>query len=407
MLQSEEAARRLGVKLPTLYAYVSRGLLPSHRSPDGRRSLFEAEEVEALARRSRGGRQVETRMATVTTAVTQLGDRGPAYRGRLAVDLVAGPAPAGDGGGRFEAAADLLWDAPPGGVGAWDPLPLRVPGRLLPRDRIRWAVVMAGAADRLRGDLRPEAVIRATRRLISSLVLVLGEPGGGGRPGPMGRPGSLAGRLAAALGAGPGPVAGVVDTALVLLADHELATSTVGVRVAASTRADLYDCLLAGLGVLGGPLHGGASELVHGLLLDAGGSGPEAALGRTLRWRGIAPGFGHGLYGQGDPRAEVLLGAVESIGDRARRKVVQGVVEVARDQGFPAPNVDMALAALTYTTGMAADAGQTIFTLARTAGWVAHLLEELDEAPLRFRTRAVYSAQPAGSNDQDASSVTS
>src|ERR1700734_1320993 len=63
LLESEEAARRLGVKLPTLYAYVSRGLLTSQRAADGKRSLFDAEQIEALARRSRGGRQVETRLA--------------------------------------------------------------------------------------------------------------------------------------------------------------------------------------------------------------------------------------------------------------------------------------------------------------------------------------------------------
>lgn len=53
MLESAEAARRLGVKLPTLYVYVSRGLLVSHPAPDGRRSVFAAEDIEALAKRSR------------------------------------------------------------------------------------------------------------------------------------------------------------------------------------------------------------------------------------------------------------------------------------------------------------------------------------------------------------------
>src|SRR5579862_8057748 len=102
MLESEEAARRLGVKLSTLYAYVSRGQLPSHRAADGKRSLFDVDDVEQLARRARGGRRVETRLATITTAITQLReDEGPAYRGQLAVDLVDQP---------YEAVAALLWD---------------------------------------------------------------------------------------------------------------------------------------------------------------------------------------------------------------------------------------------------------------------------------------------------------
>src|SRR5271157_4428095 len=72
MLESEEAARRLGVKLPTLYAYVSRGLLHAERSPDGRRSLFALDDVERLGQRSRRGGRSETRVATVTTGVCQV-----------------------------------------------------------------------------------------------------------------------------------------------------------------------------------------------------------------------------------------------------------------------------------------------------------------------------------------------
>ncbi len=87
MLESEEAARRLGVKVTTLYAYVSRGLLASHPAPSGRRSLFDMDEVERLARRSRQGKAVETRMVTITTGITQLTDDGPVYRGLRATEL--------------------------------------------------------------------------------------------------------------------------------------------------------------------------------------------------------------------------------------------------------------------------------------------------------------------------------
>src|SRR5271154_1285909 len=88
MLGTEEAARVLGVKVPTLYAYVSRGLLESHPDPTRRGRLFDLDEVEALAARSRGGRQTATRLATITTSVTQLDQRlGPIYRGRAATGL--------------------------------------------------------------------------------------------------------------------------------------------------------------------------------------------------------------------------------------------------------------------------------------------------------------------------------
>ena len=109
MLESDEAARRLGVKVTTLYAYVSRGMLVSHRGPSGRRSLFDMDEVERLARRSKQGKAVETRMATVTTGITHLTDDGPIYRGRRATQLATETT--------YEEVAEWLWDLPQAGSG--------------------------------------------------------------------------------------------------------------------------------------------------------------------------------------------------------------------------------------------------------------------------------------------------
>src|ERR1700733_4601823 len=119
MLESGDAARRLGVKPPTRYAYVSRGLLTSHRDPGGRRSLFAAEDVEALAKRSRGGRTTDTRLATVTTSTTQLRDDGPVYRGTPA-PVLAPTVP-------YEDAAELLWRGEGTAPGSWEPFPLDPP----------------------------------------------------------------------------------------------------------------------------------------------------------------------------------------------------------------------------------------------------------------------------------------
>ena len=67
------------------------------------------------------------------------------------------------------------------------------------------------------------------------------------------------------------------------------------------------------------------------------------------------------------------------------------MLERAAAHGVPPPNCDLALAALSWGTGMPPDAGRTIFTVARVAGWTAHYQEELSERPLRFRVPAVYS----------------
>src|SRR5579875_174223 len=87
MLNSEEAARRLGVKVSTLYAYVSRGILESHSQPGGRRRLFDLADLERLAQRQRSGPRPEIRLATITTGITRLGPEGLFYRGRSVADL--------------------------------------------------------------------------------------------------------------------------------------------------------------------------------------------------------------------------------------------------------------------------------------------------------------------------------
>lgn len=393
LLASEEAARRLGVKLPTLYAYVSRGLLTSQRAADGKRSLFDVEQVEALARRSRGGRQVETRLATVTTGITQLRDDGPSYRGRRTAGLATTAT--------FEEVAALLWDDD---RARWQPQPLTGPVGLSSRDLLRWAVVMAGAGDPLRADLRPEAVVQAAGRLISTVVDVLPVRSTSPVPtldlddGGDQRHDSIAARLTARLAPGAvGPeLVRAVNAALVVLADHELATSTLAVRMAASTRSDLYDAVLAGLGTFGGPLHGGASQLVHQLLVEADAVGAERAADQALRWMNILPGFGHTVYTGGDPRAEPVLDLFEQLATERQRVVVASIRALADSADFPAPNVDLGIGALVFASGMAADAGQTIFGVSRMAGWTAHYLEELTERPLRFRARAIYSTKSAG-----------
>ncbi len=390
MLESDEAARRLGVKVSTLYAYVSRGLLVSHRAASGRRSLFDMDEVERLARRSRQGKAVETRMVTITTGITQLTDEGPVYRGRRATDLATS--------WRYEQVAEWLWstdghDSEPR-LDDWSPLALGRPPDLGPSDRIRWAVVMAGARDPLRADLRPESVVRTARRLTASMVDVLAAAGGRLAPATAGGvdlAGSMAARLTSALTADPTPdVIRAVNAAMVLMADHELATSTMAVRIAASTRADVYDAVLAGLGTIAGPLHGGASQLAYSLLVDAERDGPERALDDTLRWQGILPGFGHTVYKHGDARFSVLFQLFEQLATADQIRTVAALVELAAAHSIPLPNVDLGMAAIAWSTGMAPDAGRTLFTVARVAGWVAHYLEELGERPLRYRARAVY-----------------
>jgi citrate synthase len=385
MLDSEEAARRLGVKVPTLYAYVSRGLISTTKSPDGRRNLFSTEEIEERARRLRRARNSEIRVATIATGVSKLHEDGPSYRGVPAASLVASSS--------YEEVADLLWNAEPGPwVAAPEAVDVVAKASFAARDRIRLAVVVAGATDPLRADLRPTAVTRSARRLIATAVQALDAgPASGEDDGEQAEV-SIAERLSRRLGAPKvtPELVRAVNAVMVLLADHEIAPSTLVVRVAATTRADCYDALLAGLGTISGPLHGSASDVARRLLEDSEQRGVERALGETLRWQGSFPGFGHSDYVAGDPRFTALLPFFEAVAAPRQRKLLREVLARTESQGLPQPNVNLAVGAIAYAAKLAPEAGETLFTIARMAGWVAHYLEEIEESPRRFRTRTVF-----------------
>ena len=187
-----------------------------------------------------------------------------------------------------------------------------------------------------------------------------------------------------------------LNGALVLMADHELATSTFAARVAASARANPYAVVGSGLGALDGPLHGLVAELVHRLLMEAERDDVDTAVASRLRHGERLPGFGHAVYPRGDPRAPAMLALVAEAGlDDVRFRLARDVLTTVEDRTGVAPNTDFAIGTLLYAAHMAADAGEAIFAIARTAGWLAHALEEYGEAPLRFRLQAAPRPTPA------------
>lgn len=384
-LDAAEAATRLGVKRATLYAYVSRGLLRSARVPGTRDSRFDAADVAALARR-RGGRAPQGGLEVVST-VTEIRDGCVFYRGRALDRLLRDGAP-------FERVAEWLWGLPEGTSPAWsapaapvrrvDALLRGLPDTTPLMDRLRVAAVAASSSDDLRHDLRPAAVAAKGAALIALFVRVAGSRPSG--------EGSVAHRLFAALSTRRATAAAVsaLNAALVALADHDLAASTYAVRIAASVRADPYAAVGAGLGALSGALHGTASRQARALIAAAATQGASRAVGEALREGGPLTGFGHALYPEGDPRAALLLERVLELG--AGHRLVRAIVEV-RDlvvgHTGVRPNVDYALAALAEASGMKAEAGDAIFAVARTCGWLAHAMDEYAEPAVAFRYRPV------------------
>jgi len=182
----------------------------------------------------------------------------------------------------------------------------------------------------------------------------------------------------------------------VLLADHELAASTLAARVAASVRADPYAVVATGLGALGGSLHGGASLGAEVMLASAAGPADAArVVGDLLRRGERLPGFGHFVYQTGDPRAVLLLKLLRHAAPGSPRlAVAEAVAAEARKRALPEPNIDFALAALAGVAGMVPGAGEAIFAVARTAGWLAHALEEYARN-IPIRPRGIYTGTPA------------
>lgn len=388
-LSTAKAADRLGVKPETLYAYVSRGLIRRERGPHG--STFATTDVERLAQAGRRVRRLPT--LVFPSSLTLIENDRVFYRGLDVIRLSRERT--------FEEVAGWLW------TGAWpdatewpDDTALReaagraqetLPDDCLPIDRLRLTVAVAAGNDPHQHDTTPTAVIDTAQRLIRLMVQTVPLARRGGRPRRSNVDQSIAAILWPKLSPLP-PTAGRIDalnTALVLLADHELAVSTLAVRAAAMARADTYEVVGTGLNVAGGTRHGGASLDLDGVMSHAAAIG----IGRAIEARlatGHLPGFGHSIYKDRDPRARPLLDRLGDIDpDPARRAFVDSFLDAVESRSLPRPNIDAALAALAWCAEMRPGSGETIFVVARTAGWVAHALEQYDQTTF-MRARVDY-----------------
>jgi citrate synthase len=403
-ITAPEAASRLGIKQASLYAYVSRGMLARRREAGNRASLFDADEVDRLARKSRSRRGSASGRFLVETGVTQIAGSSLRYRGHDVIDLAARHG--------FEDIAALLWTGrlPVGQAGRWQAFSEALavaraaqavlPAATLPFERLQVIVPAMAATDQFRLHLDPSAVIVAGKSLIAGLTEALP----GARPvsdtaltDPGGQASSIAARLAAKLCLRPAPPAlvRVLDSALVLIADHELSGSTMAARVAASMRADPYAVVATALGAMGGALHGGAALSAEDMLATAASPGDVSRLVADVLRRGDRlPGFGNFVYENQDPRADLLLKLLRGYAPGSSQLAVAlAVVDETRGRGLPAPNVEFALAVLARVAGMARGSGEAIFAIGRTAGWLAHALEEYERnSPIR--PRGLYTSRP-------------
>lgn len=410
-LSAREAADMLGVKLPTVYAYTSRGLIQSVPGGKGRSRRYRRRDLERLCARrdARAGhgpvaaaalRQGEPVMDSAITMISL--EQGPIYRGRSAIDLARENR-------SFEWVAEGLWSGDwserpepegwqPAGLGfELDGLIRVLPPRVRPLPALSVVIPLLAARDPGRFSWHPEAVLSRARRLLrrATAVLALGPEGVEAEDAveaSLSAP-SLAAAIAAAFSrdlADDELVA--LNRALVLAADHELNASTFAARVAASTGADVYGCISAALAALSGPRHGGAADRVDALLLEAGPAERVEQVVHDRQRRGeVIEGFAHPIYSpHRDPRGSMLVELARQLrGSSPEVQSVLALVDAMQEGGFGGPSIDVGLVAITRALALPAESATALFALGRSVGWVAHSLEQY-EAGFLVRPRARY-----------------
>ncbi|MFN8062041.1 MAG: citrate synthase [Vicinamibacterales bacterium] len=269
-------------------------------------------------------------------------------------------------------------------------------------DMLRTMTSVLAHVDPDANDRSPQANYRKAVRLtgqLATLVALIGRAElGGGYVDPDPALGHAANFLYVLTGNRPDATSvRAFDIALILHADHELNASTFAARVAAATLTDMHSAVVAGIGTLKGPLHGGANADVMRMLIDIGQDASDDRIdqyiaGRFARKEKV-PGFGHRVYNTEDPRATHLRQMSEELGRRAANTrwfaMSQRIEAKVVGEKKIFPNVDFYSASTYYTMGIPINLYTPIFAVSRISGWTAHVLEQYANNRL-IRPRADY-----------------
>ncbi|WP_287183536.1 citrate synthase [Paraburkholderia sp.] len=393
LLTRSEVLELLNIKQSTLYAYVSRGMIKTAPHPDGRKSLYYRTDVERVRSRKRGrpsqAAAAESTMhwgaPVVASAITQVTASGPLYRGRSAVE-------AARAGVSFESVAQLLI------TGVWQdnfaPWPaietpddvrrllhyyqdLQVAGDI--GDLLGMVTFALGMQGRGMGEIADGASVPAARLLMQTMAGCLGFLQST-RCFAVRRPyESLAAFILRINDVEVTPESTrALNGAMIVLADNELAPATFAARIAASTNADLFNCVAAAIGSHVGFSTGTATQKVESALLQSTSTKDLAERKDLVKEYGASLfGFNHPMYPGGDPRADVILDVIRTLPKlNAGTRNTLAFLDDIRSQQQAYPGVAVALVALARALGMPDGSATAIWILSRTSGWVAHVLEQ-------------------------------
>jgi citrate synthase len=267
-----------------------------------------------------------------------------------------------------------------------------VSGRQEPMEAMRTLVSLASADDPDKDSNAPGANSRKAARLTAQQPILVAaydaaRHGAESVPADPGL-GIAANFLLQLRGTPPAPrAAEILDICLVLHADHTMNASTFAARVCAATLSDMHSAVVAALGTLKGPLHGGANEQVmlglEAIRRDAPDD-PVAAVTTVVRERlgrgEKIMGFGHRVYKTGDPRAthlrELSAELAEASGDDTYYRMSREMEAVVSAEKGLYPNVDFFAASVYHYLGIPTDLFTPVFSVSRMAGWTAHVMEQ-------------------------------
>jgi citrate synthase len=271
-----------------------------------------------------------------------------------------------------------------------------------PMDALRTGVSMLGLLARDDAPGPPEALVAAAERLLGQVpaLLAVWLDLAAGRPAGPWPGGSLAAALLQRLtGRVPSPAAATAFGAtLVLYAEHEFNASTFTARTVVSTGSDMHSGIVAAIGALKGPLHGGANEKVLEVLGAIGTPDRAAAwLEEQFAARRVVMGFGHRVYKDGDVRAKLLADLcrilVRGTPDEELEGLAQRVEQIMLDRKGLRPNLDWPAARVYHALGLPVKVFTPIFVVARMSGWTAHIIEQIGDNRL-IRPLSLYSGPP-------------
>lgn len=173
----------------------------------------------------------------------------------------------------------------------------------------------------------------------------------------------------------------VMNTSLILYAEHEFNASTFTARVCAATLSDMYSCVTGAIGSLRGPLHGGANEAAMALIEKF--KDPEdakAGIIDMLTKKETIMGFGHAIYSESDPRNAIIKEYAERLanlnGDTSLYDISCAVADTMWEQKKLFPNADFFHASTYNYMGIPTKLFTPIFVMSRVTGWAAHVMEQ-------------------------------